>query len=43
MASRFTAATNEDKVINKALPEIPEEGDEVRFGSFNRSSFVCLI
>ena len=38
MPSRFAAVTNKDisKLIQQAVPEIHEEGDEVRGGSFNR-------
>ena len=38
MASRFAAVTNKEisQIIKQAVPEIHEEGDEVRFGSFNR-------
>ena len=36
--SRFVAVLNKEisQVIKQAVPEIHEEGDEVRFGSFNR-------
>ena len=35
---RFAAATNKEisQLIKQAVPEIHEEGDEVRFESFNR-------
>ena len=38
MPSRFGAVTNKDisQLIQQAVPEIHEEGDEVRAGSFNR-------
>ena len=38
MPSRFAAVTNKEisQLIKQAVPEIHEEGDEVRFGSFNR-------
>ena len=38
MASRFAAVTNKEisQIIKQAVPEIHKEGDEVRFGSFNR-------
>ena len=38
MASRFAAVTNKEisQIIKQAVPEIHEEGDEIRFGSFNR-------
>ena len=38
MPSRFAAVTNKEisHLIKQAVPEIHEEGDEVRFGSFNR-------
>ena len=44
MPLRFAAVTNKEiSQLNKqAVPEIHEEGDEVRFGSFNRESFVFL-
>ena len=37
-ASRFAAVTNKEisQLIKKAVPEIHEEGDKVRGGSFNR-------
>ena len=36
MPSRFAAVTNEEisQLIKRAVPEIHEEGDEIRFGSF---------
>ena len=36
--SRFAAVINKEisQLIKQAVPEIHEEGDEVRFGSFNR-------
>ena len=38
MPSRFAAVTNEEisPLIKQAVPEIHEEGNEVRGGSFNR-------
>ena len=37
MPSRFAAANKEiSQLIKQAVTEIHEEGDEVRFGSFNR-------
>ena len=38
MPSRFAAVTNKDisQLIKRAVPEIHEEGDEGRGGSFNR-------
>ena len=38
MPSRFAAVTNKEisQLIKQAVPEIHEEGDEIRFGSFNR-------
>ena len=44
MASRFAAVTNKEisQIIKRAVPEIHEEGDEIRFESFNREGFVCL-
>ena len=34
MPSRFAAVTNQEisQLIKQAVPEIPDEGDEVRFG-----------
>ena len=39
---KLAALANEEisKIIKQAVPEIHEEGDEIRFGSFNRQSFV---
>ena len=44
MSSRFAAVTSKDilQLIKQAVAEIHEEGDEVRFGRFNRQSFVFL-
>ena len=44
MPFRFAAVTNKEvsKLIKPAVPEIHKEGDEVRFGSFNRSCFVLV-
>ena len=41
MPSRFAAVTNEEisQLIKQAVPEILEEGDEVRFGIFKALSF----
>ena len=38
MVSRFTAVTDEEisQIIKQAVPDIHEEGDKGRFGSFNR-------
>ena len=38
MAFRFAALTNKEmsQIIKRAVPEIPEEGDEIWFGRFNR-------
>ena len=38
MPSRFATVTNKEisLLIKQAVPEIHEEGDEVRFGSFDR-------
>ena len=38
MPSQFAAETNKEisQLIKQAVPEIHEEGDEVRFGSLNR-------
>ena len=38
MPFRFAAVTNKEisQQIKQAIPEIREEGDEVRFGRFNR-------
>ena len=40
MPSRFAAVTNREmsQLIKHAVPEIHEEGDEVRFWSFNVDS-----
>ena len=37
MPSRFAAVTNKEisQLMKQAVPEIHEEGDEIRFGSFN--------
>ena len=45
MTSRFAAVTNEEisQIIKLAVSEMHEEGDEGRFGSFNRQSFVFLL
>ena len=44
MASRFAAVTNKEisQIVERAVPKTHEEGDEIRFGSFNRCSFACL-
>ena len=41
MPSRFAAVTNKEisRLIKQGVPEIHEEGDEVRFGSFKPLSF----
>ena len=38
MTSRFAAVTNKEisQIIKQAVPEISEEGDEIRIGRFNR-------
>ena len=38
MVSLFAAATNKEisQKIKEAVPEIHKEGDEIRFGGFNR-------
>ena len=38
MPSRFPSVTNKEisQKVKQAVPEIHDEGDEVRFGSFNR-------
>ena len=38
MVSRFAAVTNKEisQIIKQAVPEIHEEGDKSRFGSFDR-------
>ena len=38
MVSRFAAVTNKEipQLIKQAVPEIHKEGDEIRFGGFNR-------
>ena len=40
-SSQFAAVTNEEiseisQIISQAVPEIHEEGEKLRFGSFNR-------
>ena len=44
MPSRFAAVTNKEisQLIKQAVPEIHKEGDEARFGSFDRQSFAFL-
>jgi len=44
MPSWLAAVTNKEisQLIKEAVPEIHEEGDEIRSGSFNRESFVFL-
>ena len=43
MPSRFAAVTNKEtsQLTKQAVPEI-HEGDEVRFGSFNRKSLTFI-
>ena len=41
VSSRFAAVTNKEiseiaQIIKQAVPEIHEEGEKLRFGSFNR-------
>ena len=38
MPSRFPSVTNKEisQIVKQAVPEIHDEGDEVRSGSFNR-------
>ena len=38
MPSQFADVTNKEisQLFKQAIPKIHEEGDEVRFGSFNR-------
>ena len=38
MPSQFAAVTNKEilPLVKQTVPEIHEEGEEVRFGSFNR-------
>ena len=45
MASRFAAVTNKEisQIVEQAVPKIHEEGDEIRFGSFNRCSFASNL
>ena len=45
MPSRFAAVTNKEfsQLIKQAVPEIHEEGDEVRFGSFNRYKTLSFL
>ena len=44
MPSRFAAVTNKEisQLIKQAVPEIHEEGDEVRFGIFTQVK-LCLF
>ena len=44
MPSRFAAVTNKEisQLIKQAVSEI-HEGDEFRFGSFNRQNFIFLL
>ena len=45
MPSRFAAATNKEisQIMKQTVPEIQEEGDEARFGSFNRYFLLEFI
>ena len=45
MPSQFAAIANKEfsQLIKQAVPEIHEEGDEVRFGSFNRYKTLSLL
>ena len=45
MASRFAAVTSKEisQIIKQAVSEIHEEGDEIRFGSFNTYEKLCLF
>ena len=45
MPSWFAAVTNKEfsQLIKQAVPEINEEGDEVRFGSFNRYKTLSFL
>ena len=38
MPSRFPSVTNKEisQIVKRVVPEIHDEGDDVRFGSFNR-------
>ena len=38
MVSQFAAVTNKEisQIFEQAVPEIHQEGDEIRFGGFNR-------
>ena len=38
MVSQFAAVTNKEisQIFEQAVPEIHKEGDEIRFGGFNR-------
>ena len=45
MAFRFAAATNKEisQIIKQAVPEIPEEGDEIRCGSLTGKAMSFLL
>ena len=45
MPSRFAAVTNKEisQIMKQTVPEIQEEGDEARFGSFNRYFLLEFI
>ena len=45
MPSRFAAVTNKEisQITKQTVPEIREEGDEARFGSFNRYFLLEFI
>ena len=45
MPSRFAAVTNKEisQLIKQAVPEIHEEGNEVRFGSFQADKALSFL
>ena len=43
MPSRFAAVNKENVTTKQAVPEIHEESDEVRFGSFNDKALSFLL
>ena len=45
MPSQFAAIANKEfsQLIKQAVPEVHEEGDEVRFGSFNRYKTLSFL
>ena len=43
MPSRFAAVNKENVRTKQAVPEIHDESDEVRFGSFNGKALSFLL